>query len=488
MDRRTSPAQTPIPGDFPAQSGSGPQPCPGAETAKGPVVGLGEVLPTTIFHFWPELNRWLDDVPDTRFAPLVVYHKRFLIWWGISLYLFQLASRRQLDFDLDARGTEVLNNFNRLAETQQETRPVHDTLDHFLGHTGAAPYAALRTRMLHRLFRMRCLEAARLQGRYVVALDATGHLAFRRPHCPHCLVYHHETHTSYLHQVLEAKLLGPAGLTLSMASEFIENSDSNAALSAESRKQDCELKALSRLLPQLRRDFPQLRLCLSGDSLYACGRLLQLAREYHCSYVLTFKSGHMPAVWRDFQGLLKLCPENTLERTTPEGVCRVYRWVHGLSYEDDQGRTWRFNAIQCTETVDGQTTTFAWITDLDVDVRKVEDVATKGGRQRWHIENQGFNRQKNSGLNLEHAFSTDPELLKAYYYLLQIAHIILQMLEGGSLLRAVAAEFGRTPVQLFGSLKNIARRLLEAFRYFSLSDRAFDSLHASRIQIRFDTS
>jgi hypothetical protein len=81
----------------------------------------------------------------------------------------------------------------------------------------------------------------------------------------------------YLHQVLEAKLLGPAGLALSMASEFIENSDSNAALSGDAHKQDCELKALSRLLPQLRRDFPQLRVCLSGDSLYACGRTLQLA-------------------------------------------------------------------------------------------------------------------------------------------------------------------------------------------------------------------
>ena len=242
MDRRTSPAQTPSPGDFPAQSGPGPQPRPRAETAKGPVVGLGEALLTTILHFWPDFKRWLDDVPDTRFMPLVVYDKRFLIWWGISLYLFQLGSRRQLDFDLDARGTEVLNNLNRLAQTQQETRPVHDTLDHFLGHTGAAPYADLRARMVRRLFRMRCLDGARLQGRYVLALDATGHLAFRRPHCPHCLVYRHENHTSYLHQVLEAKLLGPAGLTLSMGSEFIENSDSDAALSGESRKQDCELK------------------------------------------------------------------------------------------------------------------------------------------------------------------------------------------------------------------------------------------------------
>ena len=147
--------------------------------------------------------------------------------------MFQLGSQRQLDFDLDARGTEVLNNLNRLAQTQQETRPVHDTLDHFLGHTGAAPYAELRTHMLRRLIRMRCLDAARLQGRFVVALDATGHLAFRQPHCQHWLIYRHATHTSYLHQVLEAKLLGPVGLTLSMASEFIENSDSNAALSGE---------------------------------------------------------------------------------------------------------------------------------------------------------------------------------------------------------------------------------------------------------------
>jgi hypothetical protein len=488
MDRRTSPAQSPPPGDFSTEPSPGSQPCRGAETAKGPVVSLGESLATTFRHFWPEFNQWLDGVPDSRFLPLVVYDKRFLIWWGISLYLFQLGSRRQLDFDLDARGTQVLNNLNRLAQTQQETRPVHDTLDHFLEHTGAAPFAELRTHMLRRLIRMRSLDAARLQGRFVVALDATGHLAFRRQHCPHCLVYRHATHTTYLHQVLEAKILGPAGLTLSMASEFIENSDSNAALSGEVHKQDCELKALSRLLPQLRRDFPQLRLCLSGDSLYACGRTLQLAKDYHCNYVLTFKPGHMPAVWKDFQGLLKLCPGNELTCSTPQGVHQVYRWVHGLSYQDDQDRTWQFNAIECTEVVDGETTVFAWITDLKVDTRTVEEIATKGGRHRWHIENQGFNRQKNSGLNLEHAFSTDPERLKAYYYLLQIAHIILQILEVGSLLRNVAAEFGRTPMQLFGSLKNLARRLLEAFRYIALSDEAFDHSRASRIQIRFDTS
>ena len=74
--------------------------------------------------------------------------------------------------------------------------------------------------------------------------------------------------------------------------------------------------------------------------------------------------------------------------------------------------------------------------------------------------------------------------------MLQIAHIILQiLLEVGSLLeRCGGREYGRTPIQFFGSLKNLARRLLEAFRYTILSDGAFDSLHAGRIQVRFDTS
>ena len=257
MDRRTSPTQTPAPGDYSTRVWPWSAAIPGAETAKGPVVDLGEALPTTIRHFWPEFNRWLDKVPDTRFMPLVVYHKRFLIWWGISLYLFQLGSRRQLDFDLDARGTQVLHNLNRLARNRARDAAGARHPGSFPGtHRGSLRTPGLRTAMLRRLIRMKVLDAARLQGRFVVVLDATGHLAFRQPHCPHCLIYRHATHTVYLHQVLEAKLLGPAGLTLSMASEFIENSDSNAALSGEAHKQDCELKALSRLLPQTPSGFP----------------------------------------------------------------------------------------------------------------------------------------------------------------------------------------------------------------------------------------
>ena len=106
----------------------------------------------------------------------------------------------------------------------------------------------------------------------------------------------------------------------------------------------------------------------------------------------------------------------------------------------------------------------------------------KGGRRCWIIENQRFNLQKNSELHLEHAYSTDPEGLKAYYCLLQIAHIMLQLLECGSLLRHLAAQ-GQPPLRRFGSLKNIARRLLEDLRHGLLPEEP-----RRAIQIRLDTS
>src|SRR5260370_7314179 len=92
-------------------------------------------------------------------------------------------------------------------------------------------------------------------------------------------------------------------------------------------------------------------------------------------------------------------------------------------------------------------------------------MARKGGRYRWKIENEGFNRQKNSGLNLEHVYSNDPEKAKAYYYLLQIAFIITQLLERGSLLGQLVAGLGTKVRALFGSLANIAQQLREALKY-----------------------
>src|SRR5207247_5338972 len=125
----------------------------------------------------------------------------------------------------------------------------------------------------------------------------------------------------------------------------------------------------------------------------------------------------------------------------------------------------------------GQTQTYAWITNKRLSQNNVDAVATHGGRVRFKIENQGFNIQKNSGLNLEHAYSTGTDTMKSFYYLLQIAHLFLQMLEMGSLLRQLARQYNSTPMGLFGSLKNIAQFLLECFRYLDRKSTRLNSSH-----------
>ena len=109
-------------------------------------------------------------------------------------------------------------------------------------------------------------------------------------------------------------------------------------------------------------------------------------------------------------------------------------------------------------------------------------VAEKGGRIRWKIENEGFNVQKNRGYGLEHAYSKDPHAAKIFYYLLQIAHMVFQLLEKGSL-------FSTAFPKGLGSSKNLALRLLEAWRNLSeWTGNMLSRLLEERIQIRLNSS
>lgn len=429
-------------------------------------------------------------MPDTRFQPFVHYHHRFLLWLALLVFTLRLGSRRQIDFDLRDSELCLLDNLNRLAATDQTSLPVTNTVDHFLEHTqGVQPFATLRQRCAHRLIRMRALDPFRLQGRLVVALDATGMLTFPQRHCPHCLTQKQGDTTVYFHPVLEAKIITDTGLAISLESEFIENAPQDPAHHYdETRKQDCELKAFARLADRFQTTFPQLAITWSADSLYACGPFFARCRQAGWSFVVTFKEGRLPDLWREFRALLRLVPHQCLREQRPDRTRRLYRWIEALAYLDSQDRTHRLNALLCEETSPvGQVTTFAWLTDLPLNRQTVLAVASQGGRLRSTIENEGFNVQKNSGLNLEHAYSLDWTKAKAYYLLLQLGHLFFQLLEKGSLLRALALAYAKTTVaRLWGGQDKLAQRLLEALRYFLWPDPATQP--PCRISLITDTS
>jgi hypothetical protein len=479
-------------------SGSQPtDPCPGQgarqtpPTPPGSTLNIGPILAQTTRHFFPEFRDWIDNIKDPRNPLRITYDKHFLIWFGLMLFVCKLSSRRQANYHLNADGPEVLNNLNRLAGTQQTTCPVDKTLEYFCRKIGANPLIDLRHQAVNRLIRMKVLDQTRLQGRALILIDGSGYLTFNHKHCDHCLTQQHGDTTVYMHQVVEAKLLGPGGTVFSIGTEFIDNRDVRevpVGASAERVKQDCELKALRRLLGKLRVEYPRLRICLNGDSLYACGEGFQVAKDYNCDYIYVFKPGRTPALWDDFQGLLKLCPEQRVEFETPEKIHQEYRWVNGLRYTDSDGRDWTMNGIQLIETdKKGKKTQWAWLTPLEVNHDTVIDVSTTGGRSRWCIENEGYNTQKNSGLNLEHAYSHT--FWEGYYLFLQIAHMLLQLVEKGSLLKDLAQQHNKkTALALFGSLKAMAERLLDSLRYSAWPEAAFAVDAARRIQIRLNSS
>ena len=388
-------------------------------------------------------------------------------------FLLKLGSRRRLRFELDSPA--ALANLNALSHCEQEKVAHSDTLNYFLGRVPAPSLPQLRRKMVQRLVRMKALDHGRLAGHFLVVVDGTGQLHFTQRHCPHCLEQVHGEHTTYYHNVLEAKLVTPEGLAISLESEFIENADPKAS------KQDCELKAFARLAQRLKQAYPQLPLCLCFDALYANGTMMDICRKNNWKYFATFKEGSLPALWQDYQGLLRLCPKNRKTHCTPEGARQTFAWVQQLEHIDDQKRRHRVNAFQCRESHNGEDHFFAWLTNWSVNSQSVAALANRGSRCRWKIENEGFNLQKNSGFKLEHAYSTGQLQIKNFYVLLQIAHLILQLMERGSLLP-------RDAKQLFGSLANLARRLAESIRNVLITADAMDPARAAQIQIRLDTS
>ncbi|MCC6862396.1 MAG: hypothetical protein IT158_27720 [Bryobacterales bacterium] len=425
------------------------------------------MLLKTVHHFLPDLGSVLNSFPDPRRPKKKYYPKRILLWSGILMFLLGLRSRRQFRFE--SRNQAFAANLNTIASAAVETAPHDDTVARYLEVLVSLPCARLPVHIVRRLIRMKALDHWRLHGRFLVVLDGTGQHFYRQRHCPACLTQKTASgQTLYFHHVLEAKLVTANGLAFSIATEFIENADPKAT------KQDCERKAFRRLAVTLRRDWPQLPIILLGDSAYACQGAFHICRTNRWQFIFTFKSGSMPAMFAEFQTLRDLSPQNRTQRRDGPLV-QEFAWVNDLLYEGH-----RLSAFECRERDDHGQQYFAWLTNIPVGCASAVTLANQGGRLRWKIENEGFNIQKNHGYALEHVYSENPIAAKNFYFLLQVAHAINQLITKGSLL----PDFGK----LLGSLRNYLRRLAESLRQTVIDPAAGDLAAARAMQIRLDSS
>ena len=438
---------------------------------------LLEGLLATVQHFFGSFTRLFQPVTDPRNSLYITYPLAALGAAGVLMFLFRLGARRQIGKLLRGNGPSAAK-FQALLDV--ETCPHGDTLNAAFTRLDPGQVQEVVTGMVRTLIRKKVLYRHRLLGRYfVIAIDGTGRLTFPERHCPHCLTATHDGKTIYYHPVLEAKLVLPNGFAFSVMTEFVENPGEHPT------KQDCELKAFYRLAKRLKQAFPHLPICLSMDALFAGGPTMTICEEYDWKYMIVLQEGCIPYIDEEFKSLLPLAPDNHLRfHTGPQNKVRQdYSWINDISYVDSEGDEHTVAVLECLENKpasDGQSkaTRFKWITNFTVKTNKVIALANEGGRIRWKIENEGFNVQKNGGFDLEHAYTRDPVASKVFYFLLQIAHLIAQLIEKGSLFREAF------PAGV-GSAKNIAFRLLEAWRNLRVSAEQIHQMLNVRRQIRF---
>jgi len=342
---------------------------------------------------------------------------------ALFMYIFKEASRNA--YNNDRREASFRKNFFKYFGLNL---PHADAIDDVLRVLAPVEIEQLKAHLVGGLIEQKMFRKFRFLGKYyLVAVDATGMASFEQKHCDHCLTKTSKTGVvTYFHYVIEAKIVTSTGLSISLASEFIENDPGR-----DYEKQDCEQKAFARLAVKIKKYFPRLPICILADGLYPNNTVFDICARNDWKFIITLKDGNLKTFQTEV-GLLRatasnksVCRADRIKRTNLESA-----FLNDIEYS---GRY--FSWVECTETIFNIKGTvvssqkFSYITNVPQSLENVTETVDNG-RLRWKIENEGFNSQKNLGYALEHKFSRKSFIaMQNYYHLMQIAHMINQLVE-----------------------------------------------------------
>ena len=245
------------------------------------------------------------------------------------------------------------------------------------------------------LQRGKALEPYRyLGGHHIISIDGTGQYSSKKVHCENCCEKHHRSgSTTYYHQMLGAALVHPEQkVVIPLAPEPIVKGDG-------ATKNDCERNAAKRLLSDLRREHPHLKILIVEDGLASNYPHLSLLDSLGMSYVIGVKPGDHVYLF-DWIGTLT---PNIHTQVAPEGSTHEFKYYQNIPL-NDANYDYRVNVLEHTETTsNGKVQRFSWVTKLDISSENVYEIM-RAGRSRWRIENETFNTLKNQGYNFEHNY------------------------------------------------------------------------------------
>ncbi len=381
---------------------------------------LANELAKVIQHFFPGLMSELKQLPDHRNQSYITYQKHVLLMTRILSAILYIGSMRKAseEFNTDT----AIENLGYLCGEELKEAPYWETINNYLKKLEPEGLQQVIHDLVRRLIRSKAFDGARIRGKYwQVIIDGTQLHSSRQELDGGVYRVHNrgkaEEYTEYCWYVLEAKLVLHPKIVVSIMSEFVENTEFE-------EKQDCELKAAKRLMERLKEEFPRLPICLCGDSLYACEAFFEQCEKNRWKYLLNFEEGSIPSIVTEYEALRQI--ENNRWSVVENGVKKWYDFVENIDY--------RGHLIQFIEYGSSCKDHSSYLlTNLSLRKKNVAQTV-QTGRKRWKIENEGFNNQKNHGYYLEHVFCYQNWAMKNHYFLIQIGHMISQVMEAWALL------------------------------------------------------
>ena len=463
---------------------------------KAPEPVAADLLKITLDHFFPRFNKSLAKLPDPRLPERIVYPKEHLFFLGLSMFLFHCGSRSQLEND---RKTPAFRrNLLELSGTGEACVASTEAMNYLMEKMDPSDGMELISgEMVNSLIRSRVLDKYRnSSGEFMIAMDGV-HLFTRKGEHPNSVSKTIDGESYSYYYALEAKLVTMDGMGLSLATVFIETKE-------EYSKEDCELNAFYRLAPILKSRFPRLLMCILLDSLYSNQNVLRICSENRWGYFITLKAGSIPSLYEAAVGQVKDFPRQSIDHSPEKGVYRHISWALNMKHEGNHCHVMFCEESRVTKK-EIERIMFAWETDVRPDENNAVQLV-KEARCRWVVEEM-FNIQKNGGYELEHNFGTVGFAMKNYYYLLQVAHMLNQLMVRSDLFpklqrKFILRNFGKLPGQVkvflasvaettlenFRTIKNFVKRLAESFRSQDFSELATNPEFLGKIQIRLNSS
>ena len=359
-------------------------------------------------------RRLFEKIPDAQSASTIPLADHLMS----GLAIFGLKYPSLLQFDQDRFGELTQPNLKSLYGIRQA--PSDTYLRERLDQIDPRHLRKAYTQLFHCLQRGKGLEGFDyLNGHYLLSIDGTGYFSSNEIHCDQCCEKHHrDGRVSYYHQLLGAVLVNPnCKEVFPLAPEPIMQQDGK-------RKNDCERNAAKRLLKDIRREHPHLKLIVIEDGLASNAPHIQLLEELDYRFILGAKQTDHRFL---FDWVDQTKTTQTHEVTDAKGIHHRFRYLNNAPLNETNFDC-EINFLEYWETKpNGKVTHFAWVTDFEISTDNLMPLM-RGARARWKIENETFNTLKNHGYHFEHNFGHGyHHLSTVLVHLMMLAFLIDQI-------------------------------------------------------------